>query len=140
VVLSAAICAAQSEGAKTLVLEKNEGEARVSWWGGYIAMLTASTSVTISITCLACPLATAPTKEILGRSNTDGQTKIALAARSLAELDSLKQRCDALSLTHILISDAGRTELAPGTVTALAVRPAEDQLVDKVTGSVALLR
>jgi len=29
VVLSAAICAAQSEGAKTLVLEKNEGEARV---------------------------------------------------------------------------------------------------------------
>jgi len=28
-VLSAAICAAQSEGAKTLVLEKNEGEARV---------------------------------------------------------------------------------------------------------------
>ncbi len=29
VVLSAAICAAQSEGAKTLVLEKNEGETRV---------------------------------------------------------------------------------------------------------------
>src|SRR5258708_23872769 len=29
VVLSAAICAAQSEGAKTLVLEKNEGEARM---------------------------------------------------------------------------------------------------------------
>ena len=29
VVLSAAICTAQSEGAKTLVLEKNEGEARV---------------------------------------------------------------------------------------------------------------
>ena len=29
VALSAAICAAQSEGVKTLVLEKNEGEARV---------------------------------------------------------------------------------------------------------------
>jgi quercetin dioxygenase-like cupin family protein len=29
VALSAAICAAQSEGAKTLVLEKNEGETRV---------------------------------------------------------------------------------------------------------------
>jgi quercetin dioxygenase-like cupin family protein len=29
VALSAAICAAQSEGAKTLVLEKNEGEVRV---------------------------------------------------------------------------------------------------------------
>jgi peptidyl-tRNA hydrolase, PTH2 family len=79
-------------------------------------------------------------KEILERWNTDGQTKIALEARSLAELDSLKQRCDALGLTHILISDAGRTELAPGTVTALAVGPADDQLVDKVTGSVPLLR
>jgi PTH2 family peptidyl-tRNA hydrolase len=79
-------------------------------------------------------------KEILERSNTDGQTKIALEARSFAELDSLKQRCHALGLTHVLISHAGRTELAPGTVTTLAVGPAEDQLVRKVTGSVPLLR
>ena len=69
----------------------------------------------------------------------DGQTKIVLQARSLSELIDLEQKCDALPLIHALISDAGHTELAPGTITALAIGPAEDKLIDKVTGSVPLL-
>jgi len=69
----------------------------------------------------------------------DGQTQIVLQAGSLSELIELEQKCDALPLIHALISDAGYTELDPGTVTALAIGPAEDKLIDKITGSVPLL-
>src|SRR5271163_3792990 len=72
--------------------------------------------------------------------NGEGQTKIALAANSLAELESLKSRCEALGILHVLISDAGRTELAPGTITALAIGPADVALIDKVTGFTPLLK
>ena len=53
----------------------------------------------------------------------DGQTKIALGVDSLAELENLKSQCEAMGIIHAMISVAGRTELAPGTVTALAVGP-----------------
>jgi PTH2 family peptidyl-tRNA hydrolase len=72
--------------------------------------------------------------------NVEGQTKIALAVNSLTELESLKNRCEALGILHVLISDAGRTELAPGTITALAIGPADDALIDKVTGFTPLLK
>lgn len=77
--------------------------------------------------------------ETLGLWSHDGQTKIVLQARSLSELIDLKQKCDALLLLHALVSDAGHTELVPGTITSLAIGPAEEQLIDKVTGSVPLL-
>ena len=78
--------------------------------------------------------------DILELWNLDGQTKIAsLQARSLAELIGLQQKCEALALVHALISDAGRTELPTGTVTALAIGPADDKLVDRVSGSAPLL-
>jgi PTH2 family peptidyl-tRNA hydrolase len=72
--------------------------------------------------------------------NGEGQTKIALAVNSLAELESLKSRCEALGILHVLISDAGRAELAPGTITALAIGPADEALIDRVTGFTPMLK
>jgi PTH2 family peptidyl-tRNA hydrolase len=45
-----------------------------------------------------------------------------------------------MGIVHAIISDAGRTELAAGMVTALAIGPAEDKAVDKITGSIPLLK
>lgn len=80
-----------------------------------------------------------PPTEALELWARDGQTKIVLQAGSLSELIELEQKFDALPLIHALISDAGNTEIGPGTVTALAIGPAEDKLIDKITGSVPLL-
>jgi len=58
----------------------------------------------------------------------------------LVELENLKKQCEAKGIIHAIISDAGRTELMPGTVTALAIGPAEDKTVDQITGAIPLLR
>ena len=78
--------------------------------------------------------------DVLTRWENDGQTKIALAVHSLSELETLKTRCEAMKIVHALISDAGRTELPEGTVTALAIGPAEDKAVAKITGAIPLLK
>ena len=38
-----------------------------------------------------------------------------------------------------IIADAGRTVVAPGTVTCLALGPAEEAAIDRLTGSLPLL-
>lgn len=70
----------------------------------------------------------------------DGQTKIALAVNSLADLEALERECEATGIVHAMISDAGRTELTAGTVTALAIGPADDKSVDRITGAIPLLK
>jgi PTH2 family peptidyl-tRNA hydrolase len=92
----------------------------------------------------ACHASVAPVMcagaDALERWNAEGQTKIALEVRSLPELNSLRTQCEAVGIVHAQITDAGRTELAAGTITALAIGPAEDKAVDKITGSIPLLK
>src|SRR5262245_25855941 len=77
--------------------------------------------------------------DLLERWSSEGQTKIVLRVQSLSELMRLQEKCEATGLTYSLISDAGRTELPSGTVTALAIGPAEDRLIDQITGALPLL-
>ena len=42
-------------------------------------------------------------------------------------------------LTASLITDAGRTVVAPGTKTCAGIGPDDEELIDKITGSLSLL-
>jgi len=68
----------------------------------------------------------------------EGQTKIVLGVDSEADLFELADVANREGLPHAVVRDAGRTQLDPGTVTALAVGPGEDNVVDKVTGDLSL--
>lgn len=67
-----------------------------------------------------------------------GQKKVVLKVGSESELFELAARAERDGVVHAVIRDAGHTQLEPGTVTALAVGPARDGDVDRVTGELSL--
>ena len=74
------------------------------------------------------------------RWRDEGAKKVALEAESLEEIEELAEKANKLDIVNILIQDAGHTEVPPGTVTALGLGPDRSDLLDKVTGSLPLIR
>ncbi len=68
-----------------------------------------------------------------------GQKKVVLKVTSLRELMSLYEEAKRFDLPVSLVADAGLTELPEGTITAVGIGPAPDELIDKITGSLKLL-
>ena len=69
----------------------------------------------------------------------EGQPKVVLKAGSAEQLLDLARRARAAGLPVELVQDAGRTQVAPGTVTCCAVGPADGARMDPVTAELALL-
>ncbi|MFH1786578.1 MAG: peptidyl-tRNA hydrolase Pth2 [archaeon] len=67
-----------------------------------------------------------------------GQKKVVVSARSESSLRELHKKAEMAGLCSAIIEDAGRTELEPGTLTALAIGPADGKEIDRITGSLPL--
>ena len=65
--------------------------------------------------------------------------KIVLKVKDERELFEIKSFADAAGLINSIITDAGRTELVPGTVTCMAIGPDAESKIDKVTGDLSML-
>ena len=68
-----------------------------------------------------------------------GQPKICLKARDDHEMSELKAKARAENLPTFEVFDAGRTQIAAGSKTILAIGPAARSDIDKVTGHLRLL-
>ena len=68
-----------------------------------------------------------------------GQKKVVLRVAGLKELFELRELARRHGLTAVLITDAGLTEVPPGTTTVLGIGPAEIGELDKITGNLKLL-
>ena len=68
----------------------------------------------------------------------EGAKKIVLKSDSESRLQELADLARREGLPYSLVRDAGHTQLEPGTVTALAVGPGPENIVDKVTGDLSL--
>jgi PTH2 family peptidyl-tRNA hydrolase len=68
-----------------------------------------------------------------------GQEKIVLKVNSLQELEEIKQNVIDLGLPWSEVTDAGHTQIAPGTFTCISIGPAPEDLVDKITSDLKLL-
>ncbi len=70
---------------------------------------------------------------------TIGSKKVALRVESEAEMLDLAKAAKKAGLPHYVIQDAGRTQIAAGSRTVLAVGPAPASRVDQVTGHLKVL-
>ncbi len=68
-----------------------------------------------------------------------GSEKIVLKVQGEKDLRMIFAKALKAKLPCALILDAGRTQIPPGTPTAVAIGPAEEKKVDAITGELKLL-
>jgi len=68
----------------------------------------------------------------------EGQKKVVVKVKSLNELRELQFQARDAGLPNSLITDAGHTQLPPGTVTCLGIGPGPEEAIDKITGDLKL--
>ncbi|MBD3304318.1 peptidyl-tRNA hydrolase [Candidatus Woesearchaeota archaeon] len=78
-------------------------------------------------------------KDDIKKWQDQGMKKVILGVDSQEELLKLKIQAQDAGLVAIIIADAGRTELAPGTVTAVGIGPDVEEKIDRVTGHLKLI-
>lgn len=70
----------------------------------------------------------------------EGQAKIVCEINNLDELRELVEEAEELGIPHFVVVDMGLTEIPPGTTTCAGFGPAPEEIIDKVTGTLRLLR
>ena len=68
-----------------------------------------------------------------------GQEKVVVKVDGLKELEEIKKHAIDLNLPWSEVSDAGHTQIAPGTTTCISLGPAPEETIDKITGNLKLL-
>jgi peptidyl-tRNA hydrolase, PTH2 family len=69
----------------------------------------------------------------------DGQPKVVLKVPTDARLQDVVRQAEGAGLPVELVHDAGRTQVAPGTLTCCAVGPADGDQIDVATAGLSLL-
>ena len=69
----------------------------------------------------------------------EGMAKIVLKVKDEKELVHYFQQAKDADLAVSLITDAGRTVVAPGTKTCAAIGPDDEEKIDEITGKLSLL-
>ena len=77
--------------------------------------------------------------DALDRWMSNAYPKIVLKAQDEGEIFEIKMTADALGIVNSVVTDAGRTEIAPGSVTCIGLGPAPASKIDKVTGELSML-
>lgn len=71
--------------------------------------------------------------------HASGSSKVAVQCPDEAAMLELAKHAKRVNLPYYVIRDAGRTQVAPGSKTVVAIGPGPKSLVDEVTGQLKLL-
>lgn len=78
-------------------------------------------------------------KGALAEWEVEGQPKVVVKVKTEEELLHLRLKAREKGLTTYLVQDAGRTQVAPNSLTVLAIGPASIPNIDEVSGHLKLL-
>jgi len=73
------------------------------------------------------------------RWTQNNQPIIVLKVSSEKELFEFKAMADAQNINNSIVTDAGRTEVEPGTRTCMGIGPVASSVIDKITGELKML-
>ncbi|MDX1798247.1 MAG: peptidyl-tRNA hydrolase Pth2 [Candidatus Lokiarchaeia archaeon] len=68
-----------------------------------------------------------------------GQKKVVLKIQNIEQLKEIVVKLESKKITYFVVSDAGLTQLTPGTTTAVGIGPILSTEIDKITGDLKLL-
>jgi PTH2 family peptidyl-tRNA hydrolase len=68
-----------------------------------------------------------------------GQEKVVLKVSNLSELEDIKKQAISIGLPWSEVTDAGHTQIEPGTITCMSLGPAPEETIDKITRDLKLL-
>lgn len=111
-----------------------EVQLRLTYAAGKIAAQASHAT----LACYKYMMSHAPKSSLLKRWEHGGQAKVALQVKSEEDILVLQAQAMSLGLCAQLIRDAGRTQIAAGSVTVLGVLGPKS-VVDQVTGQLKLL-
>ena len=69
----------------------------------------------------------------------EGMKKLVLKVKDLAELLHYENKAKRAGLVTATITDAGHTEIAPGTITCVGIGPDDEKRIDQITGNLKLM-
>ncbi len=69
-----------------------------------------------------------------------GEKKVVVMCKDLEELKEIMKKAKAQRINTYLVQDAGLTELPKGTITCLGLGPVKEEIINKVTGHLKLLK
>ena len=78
-------------------------------------------------------------ESILKKWRQQGQKKIVLKVENEKELLLYFQEAKDIGIASVLITDAGKTTIAPGTKTAVGIGPDEEEKIDRLTGKLKMI-
>ena len=78
-------------------------------------------------------------KDDIKKWQSEGMKKVVLNVKDLDELFKYKTEAEDLGLVTALIEDAGKTVVAPGTVTCLGIGPDKEEKIDEVSGKLKMV-
>lgn len=68
-----------------------------------------------------------------------GQKKVVLGCPNEESFNSIREEAQKLGVKTNIVHDAGYTQVEPDTKTVIAVGPAKEEMIDKITGHLSLL-
>ena len=78
-------------------------------------------------------------KDMVKNWRADGQKKVVLKIEDEPALMKLNMDAKDMGLVSAVITDAGKTCIAPGTTTCLAIGPDSEEKIDMLTGKLKMI-